>query len=306
MLIIISDIMLAQSNNHIPTPLNGKIISTENINYPMYSDIKGIKNYYDSITYTTAIKDKAVKTEKLTYISDGLKVVAYLSTPSILKNKKYPIIIFNRGSLVRNDIPYVHRALFTKLVKAGYIVLAPSLRESEGSEGKDEFGGKEVNDILNTLPLLSSLAYSDTSKIYMIGESRGGIMTYLSLKEGFPAKAVVTIGAITDLNLYIQENPELDNVAKQFIPGYIENKTQLLKDRSVLNWADMLHCPILILHGQNDKQVPPKNATSLALNLGELEKEYQLVILKGGNHMLSNKYSDERDRQIIEWFKIYK
>jgi len=117
---------------------NGKIISKEKISYPAYNEVQGIDMYYDSVNYTTAVADGSVQTEKVFYQSDGLKVVAYLSVPANLQKKKYPVIIFNRGSLIRNDIAFVHRPLFQKLVKEGFVVIAPALRQSEGGEGKDE------------------------------------------------------------------------------------------------------------------------------------------------------------------------
>ncbi len=297
LLMCCSQLVIAQSN--------GKIISKEKIFYPVYNKVQGIDMYYDSATYTLAVQDKSVQTEKIFYKSDGLKVVAYLSLPANLQKKKYPVIIFNRGSLIRNDIAIVHRPLFQKLVKAGFVVIAPALRQSEGSEGKDEIGGKDVNDILNLLPLLSSLPYTDTANIFMWGESRGGIMTFLVLKQGFHVRAAATIGAITDMELFAKETPGIDEVTKQFIPGFENNKEQLLKDRSVVNWAEKINVPVLIMNGGADPQVKPYHALNLAAKLQEYGKTYQLMILEGGNHILSGKHTNERDRQVTEWFKKY-
>lgn len=68
------------------------------------------------------------------------------------------MIIFNRGSFVRNDIAYVHAPLFQKLVLEGFMVIAPALRQSEGGEGKDELGGNDIHDIMNIKPLLEKLS----------------------------------------------------------------------------------------------------------------------------------------------------
>ena len=62
-------------------------------------------------------------------------------------------------------------------------------------------------------------------------------MTFLVLKQGFHVRAAATIGAITDMELFAKETPGIDEVTKQFIPGFENNKEQLLKDRSVVNWA---------------------------------------------------------------------
>jgi len=51
-----------------------------------------------------------------------------------------------------------------------------------GGEGKEEHGGKDLNDVFNLIPLLSHLPNANTLRIGLYGESRGGMMTYLALK----------------------------------------------------------------------------------------------------------------------------
>jgi dipeptidyl aminopeptidase/acylaminoacyl peptidase len=192
--------------------VNGEIISRSKVDFPRYEDSPSIEMYYDKDTYEKAIADHAIKIEKIWYYSDRLKVIAYLSAPANYEQNKYPVIIFNRGSTVRNDISYVHAPLFKKLTQAGFIVVAPALRESEGGEGKDQVGGDDLNDIINILPLLHNLGIADTSNLFMLGESRGGIMTYLAIKKEFPLRAAATVGAITDMSLFIEDFPNVDHL----------------------------------------------------------------------------------------------
>ncbi len=114
--------------------------------------LDGIDFYYTKIAYEKAVKNKNIVTEKICYLSDGLKVVAYLARPAEIENKKLPVIIFNRGSYIRNDIAFVHAPLFEKMVDSGFIVIAPALRQSEGGEGTDELGGNDLNDVMNLVP----------------------------------------------------------------------------------------------------------------------------------------------------------
>ena len=90
---------------------------------------------------------------------------------------KYPVVIFNRGSYIRNDICFVHAPLFKMMVKNGFIVIAPALRGSEGGEGKDELGGSELADIMNIQEVLKEIEIADLENVFMLGESRGGMMT---------------------------------------------------------------------------------------------------------------------------------
>jgi dipeptidyl aminopeptidase/acylaminoacyl peptidase len=288
-----------------PPRTDGSIISRQPYVQPSFQDGPTIRRYLDSATYTSAVNDRTVRTEKIFYYSDGLKVAAYLITPAEQDRQSYPVIIFNRGSDIRNDIGYVYAAMFRKFVRAGFIVVAPALRGSEGGEGTDQMGGDDLHDIMNVVPMLTSLGIADTSRMFMVGESRGGIMTYLAMKNNFPMKAAVTIGAITDLGAFIQEFPQSEQLLTRVYPEYPKNKQQVLRERSALNWAEALNVPVLLLNGQADPQVKPYHALNLAQRLAELKKPFQLVILEGGNHNLTWRSAEERDRQILEWCRKY-
>jgi dipeptidyl aminopeptidase/acylaminoacyl peptidase len=284
---------------------NGFVLSRTTVTLPLYDDSPSIEMYYDRDTYISAVEDKGVKIEKVVYRSDGLKVVAYLSSPAEPGKKVYPVIIFNRGSGVRNDISYVHAPLFKKLVYEGFIVIAPALRGSEGGEGTDEVGGDDLNDIMNILPLLKQIPQADSSNLFMLGESRGGIMTFLALKRKFPLRAAATVGAITDMAFYLKDRPWAEEFFRENFPSYEENKDSILRARSAIYWADQLEVPLLLMNGQADPQVVPGHALNLAGRLSELGKEYQLIILQGGNHILSGIHTEKRDREVVDWFKKY-
>src|SRR5437764_13487879 len=98
--------------------VNGSVISKQLVKYQEYDSVRDINMYYNKKAYKKAVSDHSFKTEKIFYWSDGLKVVTYLSMPARILKSKVPIIIFNRGSFVRNDIALVHAPLFQKLVKA--------------------------------------------------------------------------------------------------------------------------------------------------------------------------------------------
>jgi dipeptidyl aminopeptidase/acylaminoacyl peptidase len=94
-------------------------------------------------------------------------------------------------------------------------------------------------------------------------------------------------------------------VSLQIWPDYKENKVNIFKRRSAVEWVDKLNTPLLIMDGGSDPQVKPEHGMYLAEKMQALGKKYQLVILEGGNHILSGRSMDERDRQIIAWFKKY-
>jgi dipeptidyl aminopeptidase/acylaminoacyl peptidase len=215
------------------------------------------------------------------------------------------VIIFNRGSFIRDDIAYVHAPLFQKLANEGFIVVAPALRQSEGGEGKDELGGDDLHDIMNILPLLEKLPGTDRENVFMLGESRGGMMTYMAIKEGFKLRAAATIGAITDLSDYIADRPWDETNLKNLWDDYDQQKLVILQNRSVMTWHDSIHVPLLILHGAKDPQVKPQHALKLAQAFSDTGKSYELHIFSEGNHILSGPVTDARDAMVIAWFRKF-
>ncbi|MES2748292.1 MAG: prolyl oligopeptidase family serine peptidase [Bacteroidota bacterium] len=137
---------------------------------------------------------KNVDLFKIVYLSDGLKVIGFMSTPK--KADKYPCVIFNRGG--NRDYGPINDNLlvrfFAEMSNWGYVVIGSQYRGNMGGEGKEEFGGSDVNDILNLIPVLSHVDKADTSRIGMYGWSRGGMMTYLTLKKTCEIKAAI-VGA---------------------------------------------------------------------------------------------------------------
>ena len=98
-----------------------------------------------------------VELQSITYMSDDLRVKGYIAFP---KNEgHYPCVIYNRGgnrefsawtdeSAIRN---------LGKIASWGCVVVASQYRGNGGGEGKEEFSGTDVNDVLNLLPLLAIL-----------------------------------------------------------------------------------------------------------------------------------------------------
>src|SRR4051812_8525989 len=175
-----------------PTAEDGAVVERKVYGFPSYEQAvrdTDVERYADKAEYESAVGDAKFELEKLKYLSDGLKVVAYLYRPKQADGRKFPAIIFNRGSAVRGDVAPELVALFHRLAAEGFVILAPMLRQSDGSEGRDEMGGADVDDLMNAAALAKSLAYVDANNLFMYGESRGGMMTYLAVRGGFPLNA---------------------------------------------------------------------------------------------------------------------
>jgi dipeptidyl aminopeptidase/acylaminoacyl peptidase len=263
---------------------NGKIVQQK--------EIKIDSEYSDS-----------VNCYKIMYKSDGLNVAGYVLIPQGA-GSKMPALIFNRGGhrdiskiSKLNALRYLHY-----LSSRGYVVLASQYRGGDGGQGEDEFGGKDVNDVLNLIPLAKSLPFVDSDQIVMLGFFRGGMMTYLAIKEGAPINAAAVVGGITDLIQWEIDRPDVaEEVLHQLIkPPSVEN----YQARSAFYWPEKIDVPVLIIHGEKDLNVSPNQAENFAIKLKKAGKIHKLAIFQKDDQWVSIQRK-ERNHMIFDWFRKY-
>ena len=286
---------------------DGTIVERETYQFPSYekalqtTKIRGITSKEE---YERAIRDTNFEFQRLKYMSDGLKVTAYLYKPTRVSGSKLPAIIFNRGSFILGDVAPELISSFHRLASEGFVVLAPMYRQSDGGEGRDEMGGGDVNDLINSVALAKSLGFIDVNNLFLYGESRGGVMTYLAIKRNFPANAAAVFGAFTDMEALIKDTPDVHSpqLLNQIWPDFDSRKDEIFRSRSAIFWPESLSTPLLIMHGGADRGVNPSQSLTLAQKLQSLGKTYELIIYAGDGHRLARNQED-RDRRAIAWFK---
>jgi dipeptidyl aminopeptidase/acylaminoacyl peptidase len=273
--------------------------TAEPVAFPRYQDVKHLDLYATEGEYRTAIADKDFILERMAYPSGDLEVYAYVYRPAT-PGRKLPVIIFNRGSWTW---PSFHAELVTmanRLAHAGYLVVAPMYRGSGGAKGRDEMGGADLADLFNLLPAIRALPYCDPSRIYLYGESRGGMMTYQALRDGFPARAAAVVGAFTDLDAMLAD-PEWRGVGLTIWPELDRNRAAIVERRSAQRWPEKIGVPVLMIHGAKDK-LPVTQSLRMAEKMSALGKPYQLMVIEGEGHTISGRTAD-RDAWVVDWFR---
>ncbi len=244
--------------------------------------------------------------EKITYLSDNLKVKGYLSYPKkISPGIKIPLIIWNRGGYgEKGSIDrFTAKGIFGQISSWGYAVLASQYRGNDGGEGKDELGGKDINDIKNLFSVAEELNFIDTTRTGIEGWSRGGMMTFILLKEKHDFKCAVLSGAISNLKAIADSNKNLTEIFKKLVGSKEFDKK--LKLRSSVNFInDLPDIPYLLMHGGSDDTVPVEQSIELAKKFSEKKRNYRLVIFEEGDHFLKN-HRKEVDRLRKMWFDKY-
>jgi dipeptidyl aminopeptidase/acylaminoacyl peptidase len=240
---------------------------------------------------------------RIKYLSDGLKVFGYVWKPKDTTGKRLPLIIYNRGGNREFSklAPWMQYG-FYDFVSNGFVVIGSQYRGNDGGEGQEEFGGADVHDVLNLIPLAKSLGYVDMSNVFMFGESRGGMMAFLTLAHNIPVNAVATIGGVVDL-LTGNRSRMITNY-QELIPDFSKHTEESLRERSVAYWPEKINAPLLIIQGNADWRQNPSQTLSLAQKLQGLGKTYELIIYSGDNHGVAYNRNDA-NRRIIEWFRAH-
>jgi len=243
------------------------------------------------------------------YLVDGNKVRGFMIKPK-LSTKKLPVLIYNRGgngnfggvvfgSMIHNLFP---------IAEEGFVIIGSQYRGTfmDGSPVRDEFGGKDVDDVTALLKYIPDIEGADPDRVGMYGASRGGMQTFLALKKSPNIKAVATIAGNSDLLKGLTYRPEMERVHRNRIPDYEQNKEAELTKRSVLKWVDQLasNVPILLLHGTNDKRVSVNHSIDLATALSTHNIPHKLVLYPEDNHgLIKNKA--KANKELVNWFNLY-
>jgi dienelactone hydrolase len=242
---------------------------------------------------------------ELTYWSDGLRVQGLLGYPK--GEGFYPAVVINRSG--NRETGALGGWELIPFVESGYVAIGSQYRGNVGGEGVEEFGGADVQDVLNLVLLLKSLTMVDPERIVMMGWSRGGMQTLIALKldaqdGNQDIRAAAIVSSVIDLFMWADERPDaLEGVLIPLIGASPTERPDLYEARSATYWPGLIHTPLLIVHGEADERVSVEQARKLAQALQEADRTVELVIYPGEDHVLSNHRKGFPDT--MSWFQQY-
>lgn len=242
------------------------------------------------------------------YRVDELSVAGFIVSPK--KPGPHPVIVLNRGgtgSFGKVDAAFL-AGLPSDLARVGFMVIGSQYRGGtdapESLEGRDEWGGGDVDDVLALFDVIDSLKSADSRRIGMLGGSRGSVNMFMAARQTRRLSALVSMSGVYDLIHEGRFRPRMERIFKRHIPSYEIDREAALKTRSVVYWADELdiEAPILIMHGAFDERVSAAGALSFASRLQQLFRNYKFVMFDRDDHFLSRNI-DEAHGLIIDWFE---
>ena len=238
--------------------------------------------------------------------TDGALVPAQLFLPKGMRpGEKHPAVVFFHGGSRRQMLPAFHYmyyyynayALNQYFASKGYIVLSVNYRSGigYGTNFREALnyganGASEVNDAIGAGLYIQSRNDVDTQHIAAWGGSYGGFLTAFCL-----AKASNIFSCGVDIHGVHNWNIELPNwqpydsaVAGDF------GRTAYLS--SPIAYIDNWRSPVLLIQGDDDRNVPFAQTITLAAELAKRKVPFEQLVLPDEVHdfLLYN-----------SWLKVY-
>ncbi|MFC0527188.1 S9 family peptidase [Phytohabitans kaempferiae] len=186
------------------------------------------------------------------------------------------------------------------LASAGYAVFLPNPRGGQG-HGHDfavrvagAVGLDEWTDIRTGIDLLIADGVADPDRLGIGGWSHGGFMAAWAVGQTDRFKAAVMGAGISDWGMLAATGEEgLFEAALGGSSGW-EGTGPHRHDRlSPISYASKVRTPVLILHGENDTNVPVSQAEYFHRALRRFGAEHQYVVYPRENHSIR-----ERNHQL--------
>ena len=171
-------------------------------------------------------------------------------------------------------------ALF--LAQQGYVVLEPNFRGSTGygeafrNSNVEDSGGGEIDDIATSVHYLTAHGLADPERVAIGGGSHGGTVVANAVTKlpGTFAAGIEMFGVV-DRALFLEHTNRNSAIRWETkMGGTPEQKPAVYRKANVLPDVGRITTPLLILHGEQDPQVPLQESAALVAALQQAGKVY--------------------------------
>ena len=228
---------------------------------------------------------------------DGLTLHGQLFLPQNAPGK-VPGLVFTHGGPRRqmmlgfHYMDYYHNAYAENeyLASRGYAVLSVNyrlgvmygraFREAPNTIWR---GAAEYKDVVAAGRYLQSLPQVDSDKIGLWGGSYGGFLTAMGLAHNSDLfKAGVDFHGVHDWSVFLTERPYFGNVAQR--PPDTDAALKLAWDSSPDAYVSTWKSPVLLIHGDDDRNVPFTQTVDLVQRLRAQHVPFEQMILPDEIH----------------------
>jgi dipeptidyl aminopeptidase/acylaminoacyl peptidase len=229
--------------------------------------------------------------------ADGMEIHGQLFLPHDLKaGERRPAAVFFHGGSQRQMLLGWHYmeyysnayAMNQYLASKGYVVLSVNYRSGIGyglnfreALNYGATGASEFNDVLGAGVYLRSRADVDPKRIASWGGSYGGYLTALAL-----ARASDLFAAGVDMHGVHDWNLEMPTFSPNYDPRERVEIARVAYESSPISSVSTWRSPVLLIHGDDDRNVPFAETVQLVEALRKQKVEFEELIFPDEIHDL--------------------
>ena len=233
-------------------------------------------------TLTTAscaeLETSKVRICKYDYVANGQTVEALTFRPA--GDGRFPGILMIPG-FQRTAFDLI--SLGSVLAREGFAAVGITQPGFGRSEGKADYvGPNTLKALIEGYRKFKKEPYVDKNRMGIYGFSRGGMAASLLVVQLDDVRAAVLGAGIYDFR------KAHDEAKIEGIRNNMERESGMteaaIRERSSVFQMERLRCPVLILHGEKDENVPVSQALLLRDRLTELKKEFEIKLFPDRAH----------------------
>lgn len=202
-------------------------------------------------------------------------------------------------------------------VSRGYLVFTPDIHYKIGAQSDKPVGKYALESVESAAKYLTRLPYIDGKHLAIQGHSFGGLETnYIVTHSHLFAAAAEAAGATDPVSEYLTLIPFLNSIEHGEAQLKMENghelygatlweKPQLYLENSAVLHADRVTTPLLIMHNQQDNQIPWRQGIEFYEALRRLGKRAWMLQYDNGTHVLGGKDAIDYTLRLTQFFDYY-
>jgi dipeptidyl aminopeptidase/acylaminoacyl peptidase len=196
------------------------------------------------------------------------------------------------------------------LATAGYAVFLPNPRGSQGRGHEfaaavaGAVGADEWTDILTGIDLLIADEVADADRLGIGGWSHGGFMAAWAVGQTDRFRAALMGAGISDWGMQVGTGElGLQEAGLGGSCGWEHAGPHRHDQLSPISYASKIHTPVLILHGQDDTNVPIGQAIYFQRALSQFGVEHEFVVYpREGHPILERNHQIDLLQRTRAWF----
>jgi len=238
---------------------------------------------------------------------DDLAIQGYLTLPANAVNKNLPTIIFPHGGPIYNDSESFNN-WSQYFANKGYAVLQMNFRGSSGQglafikSGLKNWGLQMQDDIEDGARQLIADGIANPDKICIVGASYGGYAALMgTVKTPDFYHCAVSIAGVSNVVDLVRDNRQFWR-SYNVVDEQVGSDKKHLSNISPVNHANKITVPILLVHGDSDRQVDRKHSEQMYKALTKAKKQVTYITLENEDHYLTNNHNRLKTFAAIDQF----